>query len=232
MSSVYLIDYYSNITKSVIHQITAASKIIFLLLVLFSIVISKSFLNLFLIFLIIILLITVAKIPLLKILKWTIYPAFFASLFALSQIQYGLLPLQTMLRAVDAALLVIFIICTTPYPAIFSLLGKISPFLANLFFMTYRDIFLIIDKIQTKMKMLKVRGGYSGGITKTFKNLGLMIGHFLVYSLEKSEQLYSLLLVRGYRGLMSLKVNYKFGLLDLLLIALGNLILLIILIVE
>lgn len=230
MSSIYLVDYYSNTIKSVIHQITVIPKIIFLLFVLFSVVISKSLFDLLLIFFVIVFLIVIAQLPFLKILKWSLYPAFFASLFAISQIQYGLLPLQTMLKAIDAACLVLFVICTTPYPALFSLFGKISTLLANVFFMTYRFFFLIIDEIQTKIMMLKIRGGYAGGPIQTLKNIGSTIGRLFIHSIERSEKLYDIMITRGYRGVMFSRTSFRFRLFDLLFIGFGALIFLVIII--
>lgn len=225
MSSIYLIDYYSNTIKSVIHRVTVVSKTIFLLLVLLSIVVSKSFSSLFLILFIIIVLIMMAKLPVLKILKWSLYPAFFASLFAISQIQYGLLPLQTMLRAIDAVLLTLLIVCTTPYPAFFSLVSRVSIILANVFFTAYRYFFLVVDEIQTKIRVMKVRGGYIGGPIKILKNIGLLIGRLFIHSIERSERLYDIMVVRGYQGVVFSRISLKFGLADLLFIAIGIVIL-------
>jgi len=221
MSSIYLIDYFANTIKSPMHQRTVISKLIFLLLILFSIVISESILILIFVFLTIIALLIAAKLPFLKILKWSVYPAFFASLFALSQIGFGLLPLQTILRAIDAAVLALLIVCTTPYPNLFSLFSKISVILSNVFFLAYRSFFLIIDELQTKIRILKLRGGYAGGPFRTLKNISAVIGQTLIYSAEKSEIIYNLLTVRGYQGIIFSKIKYKFKTLDLILIALG-----------
>jgi cobalt/nickel transport system permease protein len=220
MSEIYLIDYYSNTIQSILHRLAPQTKVIFLLLVLFSIILSKSILILFLILWLIIFLILVAKLPLLKILKWSLYPAFFALLFIISQIQYGFLPFITLFRAIDAALCLLLIFCTTPYPTIFSLFSKISRPLANLFFLTYHYFFLIIDEIQIKLKVMKIRGGYAAP-SKILKNLAFVIGHFLIHSLEKSKRLYDILLIRGFRGVMFSRLSYKFKLADLIFIGLG-----------
>ncbi|MEM3062613.1 MAG: energy-coupling factor transporter transmembrane component T [Nitrososphaerota archaeon] len=224
MNSIYLIDYYSNLGKSSIHKLTIISKVIFFFCILFSIILSKTFSHLFFILFLIIFLIVLAQLPFLKILKWSLYPTFFAFLFAVSQINYGLLPFQTMLRALNAALLMLFMICTTPYPTLFNLIGRLSPFLASVFFMTYRYFFLIISEIQTKIKLMRIRGGYAGGIFMILKNLGQVIGHILIHFVEKSERLYNLMLIRGYRGKMFSKISYQFRILDLLFVMAGILI--------
>jgi cobalt/nickel transport system permease protein len=223
MSEIYLIDYYSNIITSPFHRLTPLTKIIFLAFLLLSIILSKSILFLLLIFGLVISLILISNLPLFKILKWILYPIFFAVLFSISQIQYGLLPLLTFLRAVCAALCLFLIFCTTPYPVIFSFFGKISPSLMNLFFFTYRYLFLIIDEIQKKLKILKIRGGYAN-YAKIFKNIAYVIGHFLVHSLEKSDGFYHICQIRGYRGRLSFKTDYKLSLNDFIFAGLAFLI--------
>lgn len=93
--------------------------------------------------------------------------------------------------------------------------------MANVFFITYRCFFLIIDEIQTKIEMMKIRGGYAGGPIKILKNVGLVLGRLFIHSIERSEKLYDLLVVRGYRGVIFSRISYKFGLSDLLLIVIG-----------
>ncbi len=227
MSSIYLIDYYSNNIRSLIHQASPLAKLIFLFLILVSIILSKSLSSLVFILGIIVVLFLIAKLPFLKIGKWALYPAFFALIFALSQIQYGLLPLQTLLRAITVALLVLLFVCTTPYPVFFSLLGRFSRVFANVLFMTYRYFFLIIDKLQTKIKLMKIRGVYAGGIWRSFKNIGALTAQLFIHSLEKSEKVYNLLLIRGYQGVIFSRISYKFKLSDLLLIGLGLIILMV-----
>ena len=221
MSSIYLIDYYSNSIESVLHKASPVSKIVFLFLILISIISSKSIFSLLVIFSVISFLIILAKLPFFRILTWSFYPAFFTSLFAVSQFEYGLLPLQTMFRAVSAALSMIFLACTTSYPALFSLFGRISSFLANIFFLTYRYFFLLIDSIQVKLRLMRIRGGYRGGLVRTLKNIGRLLGLIFVFSIEKSERFYNILAVRGYKGIISSKRKYSFHFFDLILVIIG-----------
>lgn len=223
MSEIYLIDYYANILKSPLHTLNPLTKVVFLVFILLSIILSTSISSLLLVFCLLIFLIILAKLPLFKILQWSLYPLFFASLFVISQIHYGTLPLITLLRALNAAVCLLFIFCTTPYPAIFSLLAKISQPLGLLFFLTYRYFFLIIDELQTKIKLMKVRGGFNQP-SKVLKNLAFAIGHFLIYALEKGERCYDILLIRGYRGRMLVKIDRRLRISDFVFMFLSFLI--------
>jgi cobalt/nickel transport system permease protein len=224
MSSVYLIDYYSTSVKSFFHNVTPVTKIVFLLIVLFSIIVCRSVGWLVMILFLLLFLAFLAKLPPLKILKWALLPVFFSLFFALSQIGFGNLPFLTIFRAYDAAVLLLFVAATTPYNSLFSVFGKISPFLSNLIFIAYRFLFLIADEAETKFKILKIRGGYSGGLIKTLKNVSFVLGKVFIHSFEKGEQVYKLLLVRGYKGVVSSRVGYKFRINDFILVSIAILI--------
>ena len=225
MSSIYLIDHYSNSIKSIVHGSSVRSKLLFLFLTLTAILLSKSVYDLVLIILVELLLIKVANLPLIKLFRWSLYAGFFASLFAMSQLGHGYLPLQTLLKAEGASLLILLIICTTPYTMLFSLFNNISTTLASTMFLTYRFFFLMVDEMETKIKILKIRGGYSGGIVKTMKNLGMVMGQTFITCIDKSQRIYSILSVRGFAGkVFSLKKD-RFRLLDSIIITAGVLIL-------
>ena len=88
-------------------------------------------------------------------------------------------------------------------------------------FLSYRFFFLLIDEVEMKLKCMKVRGGYSGGIIKKIKNIGSLIGYLLVSSIEKSERIYNALKVRGFRGKIYSLSESKIGIRDFPLIAVG-----------
>lgn len=96
--------------------------------------------------------------------------------------------------------------------------------MSNLIFIAYRFLFLIADEAETKFKMLKIRGGYAGGIAQTLKNVSFMIGKVFIHSFEKGEEVYKLLLARGYKGIVVSGVNYKFRLNDFVLVSIAILI--------
>lgn len=227
MSSIYLIDYYSNSIDSIIHRSSIISKLIFLVLVLSSILLAKSLINLLFIASTIIILIILAKLPFFKILKWSLFIVFFASLFAVSQIGYGLLPIQTILKALSASLLMLLIICTTPYPEIFSIFNGISTTLASIMFLSYRFFFLLLGEIEMKLSIMKVRGGYSSSLIKRMENIGMLIGSLFISSIEKSERIYNILRIRGFKGRVYYFGEHKFTPRDLLLIGVGSIVLLV-----
>jgi len=218
MSSIYLVDYYSTSVKSFFHATTPIAKIVFLFTVLFSIIICQSLGWLVAILFLLFFLAFLAKLPVFRIFKWALLPVFFSLFFALSQIGFGKLPYITIFRAYDSAVLLLFVAATTPYNSLFSVFGKISPFLSNLIFIAYRFLFLIADEAETKFKMLKIRGGYSGGLAQTLKNISFMLGKIFIHSFEKGEQIYKLLLARGYKGIVVSRADDKFRINDFILV--------------
>jgi len=220
MSPIYLLDHYAYTGKSFFHQRNALAKITFLGLVLLSVVLTHSLLKLTSLFLLVASLIVSAQLPLVQFFRWSLYPAFLASLFALSQINFGYLPILTILKAINAGLLMLFIFSTTPFPHLFNLIYRTSSVSANLFLFTYRFFFLWLDKFQIKLKLFRIRGGYQKGILFSLKNLSFLIASLFCQTYQQTEKFSLILNRRGYQGKFFLKKeNFHLG--DLSLILLG-----------
>ncbi len=219
MSEIYLIDKFSSL-ESKIHKLSTFSKIIFIALLVILNLFTSSLLKLAMIFFLILALIRAAKLPLRTLLKISLYPLFFALIFALSQIGYGILPLISLLRAWNISLLILFLFSTTNYLKIFSLIGKISSTLSTLLFLTYRFFFLLLEEIENRIKAAKCRNAFIS-FSKSIKNAGLIASQILISSIEKSEKMYKALLVKGFTGRIKLAEREEFKLKDLLFILFG-----------
>jgi len=201
VSTIYLIDDYANNLDSIMHRASVGTKIASAMVVLGTIIFSTTILTLVGQFLIILLFQFGSKLPVKRLLVWAIYPAFFAAIFAISQAQYSVeLSAQTMLRAVDAALLMLLLIGTTPLTRVIALFGKASRTLSNLAFFSYRFFFLFTDESSRRLRALRVRGGFQGTIRTKIKNAANVIGLLFVSYMESGEKVYDAVKTRGYRG--------------------------------
>lgn len=152
----------------------------------------------------VLLFIALSKLPLLRMLRWALYPAFFAAFFALSQLSYSfIMPIITIFKAVNAALIMLLFINTTPYPRIFCILSKLSKTLANIAFLTYRFFFIFIEQADKRFTTLKVRGGLAGGLKRAIRNISHFIGSLFIMFMDISEDTYYAMKVRGYNGMIS-----------------------------
>ncbi|MCD6402986.1 MAG: hypothetical protein J7K98_01500 [Candidatus Aenigmarchaeota archaeon] len=222
MSEIFLIDYFSTSKKTFYHSATTFSKLIFFLCVLFSILLTQSLIFLSLTITILLALIKISDLPLTKILKWALYPTFFASIFAISQLSSSsLLPLLSILKGFSSFLSVILLFSTTPYTKIFYFLSKFSGFLGNVLFLTYRFFFVLLNDVENRIRSLKVRGLYSANKLQTLKNISNLIGHVFLNSIEISEKFYNSLMIRGFKGKFYHLEKESFGLKDLAIIFLG-----------
>jgi len=201
LSTIYLIDDYANNLDSAMHRASVGTKIASTAVALGTIIFSTTILTLVGQFLIILLFQFASRLPVKRLLIWAVYPAFFAVIFAISQAQYSVeLSAQTMLRAVDAALLMLLLIGTTPFTRIIAVLGKASRTLANLAFFSYRFFFLFTDESSRRLTALRVRGGFQGVIQTKIKNATNLIGLLFVSYMESGEKVYDAVTTRGYRG--------------------------------
>ena len=203
---VAIIDYYANHGKSFLHKAKAFWKIIFIAMIIASIIITNDFYLLLGIYIALVTIAVWTKLPVTKILTIAAYPAIFALIFALaswngSWLRAGVI----MLKALSAALTMVILIVTTPYPDIFNVIRPIVPkIISEGLFVTYRSVFILLELTDDLIKGLKVRGGITRRkYINNVKNFSSGIGLLLVRGFDFSEKFYGVMNVRGYGGKIS-----------------------------
>lgn len=186
-----------------IHKCGAAAKMIFAALLLFSFLFTNEIEKTIFLFLIMIVFSTISLLPFKIIIKLLFYPAFFSSVFALIVIKdapsEGIL---IMLKAIGAAFTMIWLILTTPYIEIFSILNRVFPsVIVDILFFTYRSFFILLGKLENISRSIKLKGGYYRyNIFRNIKNIAGILGILIISSFESSERIYKIYSLRGYDG--------------------------------
>jgi cobalt/nickel transport system permease protein len=203
---VAIIDYYAIHGTSFLHKAKAPWKILFTALVIASIILTNDLYILLGIYLTLTSLAIWTKLPVQKIITIAAYPAIFALIFAFliwngSWIKAAVI----ILKALSAALTMVLLIVTTPYPDVFNVVRPIMPrVIAEGFVVTYRSIFILLELTDELIKALRVRGGISRRkYISNIKNFSLGIGLLLVKGFDFSEKFYGMMNVRGYGGKIS-----------------------------
>lgn len=218
-------DLLANTGQSFLHKSNVTTKLIFTILML-SAIISANKLGI-LIFLAVVLLVMfmLAKVPMLKVLHLALYPAFFSLLFALIKFQDSVFAgLTVILKAVGAALTMILLISTTPYVDIFACLSAVLPrILVDIFFFTYRAVFILLEKAENLFKSIKLRGGYSPlALLYNFRNVSHMIGALIIHSFEMGDRMHKIFSLRGFNGYIHVEVKwFQFNSNDIIIVGLG-----------
>jgi cobalt/nickel transport system permease protein len=209
-----LIDYYANSGESFLHRASAMQKIIFVIFILASVVVTKDLLLLMSIYLVLVALVILTRLPFFKIISIAAYPAVFGLLFAAaswngSWIRSGVIVLKT----VSAALSMVLLIVTTPYPRVFA---AMNPFLPKVvvegLFLTYRSLFILLELTGNLVRALRVRGGLSPRrYIRNITNFSSGIGLLVIRGLDLSEKFYGVMKIRGYSGKMVEDRKMEFG---------------------
>ena len=222
---VALIDYYANHGRSFMHRAGAFWKIVFAALVIASIILTNE---LYILLGIYIALVTIAvwtKLPVSRILTIAAYPAIFALIFAFALWNGSWIRVVVvMLKALSAALTMVLLIVTTPYPEIFGVIRPVLPkVIAEGMFVTYRSVFILLELTDELIKGLKVRGGLTHRkYISNIKNFASGIGLLLVRGIDFSEKFYGVMTVRGYGGKISgYRTQSSISLNDLIALVIG-----------
>ena len=204
------IDYISNNGESMLHRCRVFSKFILILCLLASLLLTNSLLKLSVLIAIIMMLFLISKVSFKKIVHLALYPVFFSLIFALIMSRQSLvLAGVIILRALGAGLSMLLLITTTPYVDVFSFLSLFMPsLLVDIFIFTYRSFFILIEKIESLMKSIKLKGGHKTlNICKNLNNIAGAIGVLIIHSFEMSERMYKVYTLRGYNGRIPLNVE-------------------------
>jgi cobalt/nickel transport system permease protein len=206
MIQLSYLDYIAVERKSVLHRLSPTLKIIGMGLVLLGIVTLRGLPGLLLLYGILLLLFFLSRIPI-KIFSLTLYPLIFAFLFIfLSGFQIHFI-LMVFLKVLCGSTGVVLLLATTPYPSIFSVLGRVLPstFVTALF-LTYRSIFILLNIFEETQHALYLRGGFQWRHPwRSLINISNAFGHLIIKGIDASEKMYESMVLRGFKN----KIYYR-----------------------
>jgi energy-coupling factor transporter transmembrane protein EcfT len=206
MIQLSYLDYIAVERKSVLHRLSPTLKIIGMGLVLLGLVTLRILPGLLLLYAILLLLFFLSRIPL-RIFSLTLYPLIFAFLFIfLSGFQIHFI-LMVFLKVLCGSTGVVLLLATTPYPSIFSVLGRVLPssFVTALF-LTYRSIFILLNILEETQHALYLRGGFQWRHPwRSLINISNAFGHLIIKGIDASEKMYESMVLRGFKN----KIYYR-----------------------
>lgn len=144
----------------------------------------------------------VLRLPLRQMLPLALYPALFAVIFALAAAPGPVTAALIVLKAVTAALGVVVLMFTTPYPQVFAPIQRVTPtIVGDALLMTYRSLFILAEKSADLMRAVRLRAGVSARQPlRSAQATTRALGGLLLYSFDLSQREYDILRLRGYEG--------------------------------
>ncbi len=226
---IAIIDYWANNKESILHRASALSKILAVGMIIAAILITRDPFVVIAIYLTLVALIIFAGLPWVRILIIGAYPAIFALLLAAAYWRAGWVgPLNIVARAMAAALAMLMLITTTPYPDIFGLFSRFMPIIvSDALFVTYRSLFILLELMDHLLTGLRLRIGLSRKyFIRNLQPIGTALGVLVIHSFDRSQRLYDVMRLRGYRGRLGGSTRWRqLSLNDLLPLAVGGFIL-------
>lgn len=142
------------------------------------------------------------RLPLRHMLPLALYPALFALIFAFAAAPGPVTGALVVLKAVMAALVVVTLMFSTPYPQVFAPLQRVVPtVVGDALLMTYRSIFILAEKFGDLLRAVRLRSGLSSRQPiRAARATTRALGGLLLYSFDLSQREYDILRLRGYEG--------------------------------
>lgn len=197
------VDQMANNGDSFLHQARPITKVVMSLLFLIGLILSDSIIESVILLSVTVILILLSKVDSREILHLALYPVFFSIIFALLKVQESWAAgALVMLKAFGAALNMLLLITTTAYTDIFAVFSFVMPgIITDVFIFTYRSLFLLLDKLENMIKIIRLRGGYHPmKLLFNLKNSAGALGVMIIHAFDMSERLYRIYALRGYSG--------------------------------
>ncbi len=131
-----------------------------------------------------------------------LYPTIFAAVFAFTAAPDLITGVTIILKATVAALAAVTLVLTTPYPQVFAPLQHVLPtVVGDALLMTYRSLFLLIDKFGNLLTAVRLRSGFSARQPlRNAKAATRALGGLLLYSIDLAQRDHDVMRLRGYEG--------------------------------
>jgi len=214
--TILLIESYSNCGKSWLHAMNVPLKLVSLILLIASVVVTQSYIvPLSLIMCVLILAVLIAKIrPIhfigmqavgfVTTLWFVVFIPFMQGpstpAFTIGGLEYAFLLLC---KGTASVSLVILFMCTTPLPRMINFASRVLPAeLVEMMVLSYKYIFIIIWELESMMVAQKLRGGRmrTRNFVKSMKLQASILEKTVERALDRSTVLYEALYCRGYTG--------------------------------
>ena len=196
------IDYLASAGRTPWHRASALGKLVLALAILAVAVFAPTLRLLVAVHALTWVLVLTSRLPARLVMAAAGYPLVFAALFIASQWDGSWqTPLRLGLRPLTASLAAVWLVGTTPYPDLFAPLARALPRSAgDGLFLTYRALFALLVRSERLWRALRLRGGTSGSVRRQLAVAGEGLGTLVVHGFERSQRLYSAMLLRGHSG--------------------------------
>jgi len=195
------VDSIAVLGDSALHRIGAPAKLVAFTLVLSAVLVTTNVLVIVALALSLIAVVVGLRLPARTLLGFAAYPAIFAALFALATTAGWLGVVLVVGKALCAALAAVLLTFTTPYPHIFAPIQRVLPaILGDSALMTYRSLFLLLDRMDKTLTSVRLRAGRPRSLTSGARMATTALGGVLFYSIDLSQRTYDVMRLRGYEG--------------------------------
>ncbi|HET6497481.1 MAG TPA: energy-coupling factor transporter transmembrane component T [Coriobacteriia bacterium] len=202
------IDASATLGRSWLHRVSPVSKLLALTLVLAATIVTWNVLLLGSLALTLVAAAVSARLAGGLVATLIGYPAAFATIFAVSAATTPLGGVTIVLKAVTAALGAILLVLTTPYPFIFAPVQRVlPPLVGDALLMTYRSLFLLLEKFGNLLTAARLRAGLRGRHpVRSARAATHALGGLLIYSFDLAQRSYDIMRIRGYEGRLRVTV--------------------------
>jgi len=218
----HLIDRYYYL-DSPIHRLDPRAKLLGIFILIFSIVLLKDLPACILAFLISVAVLLISKIPLRFAFEQLKYGLIFLLAIFLTMIVFGHRPLEMLLRATSALVLLFVAFATSRFDVSIKALNGIGfpNKLTQILMFAYRYIFVFAEEYEKLSIALRMKCFEKKTNLFTFDTIAKIIASLFIRSYERAENVYKAMVLRGYKGNPAVLSDFRLTPKDFLFVAIS-----------
>lgn len=199
---ITVVDRSATLGDSPLHRAAPASKLVASGLVIAAVVVAADPLIMVSVAFALVGASAVLRLPLRSMLPLALYPALFALIFAFAATNGPVTTALIVCKAITAALAMVMLVFTTPYPQVFAAVQRVTPtIVGDALLLTYRSLFILAEKFSDLLRAVRLRAGVSAKQPlRSARATTRALGGLLLYAIDLSQRDYDVLRLRGYEG--------------------------------
>ena len=218
----HLIDRYYYL-DSFIHKLDPRAKLVGILILVFSIVLLKNVFACMIALIVSLILLLLSRLPLRFAFEQLKYGLIFLLALFVTMMIFGHKPLEMLLRAISALILIFIAFATSRFDVSIKALNCIGfpNKLTQILMFSYRYIFVFAEEYEKLNLSLKMKCFERKTNIFTFDTIAKIIASLFIRSYERAENVYKAMVLKGYKGNPGMLSDFRLTLRDFLFIAIS-----------
>jgi energy-coupling factor transporter transmembrane protein EcfT len=201
MIDLLAIDRWSTQRSGWLHRVSVPAKLGVALALIGALIVTREAAPLAVLYAVLVIALCTSRLPVLPVLGLSLLPVAMSAVFAVTRLGTTWeSALAIVEKGAISSLTLLLVVSTTPSPELFRAIRRVMPgLLADMLFLAYRSIFILLGRALAARDALRLRGGPASPVQRLRRG-GLIGALSVLRATELATDQYAAMRLRGYPG--------------------------------